>query len=198
MRRDILALDSNFNPYDWITWQDYITHHVKGNVLKTFGDSNGIKRGGVNRISLTRSEVEIHPIVAIKGFIKNNYKTPPLTNANLFQRDCHMCGYCGRVYRSENLSRDHIIPVSKGGPNVWKNCVTACKTCNREKGDMTIDQWDKHSQKIGLGERKLLFVPYVPSAYEKLILANRNILACQMEFLINYLPDHSRLRPTVQ
>jgi len=40
---------------------------------------------------------------------------------------------------------------------------------------------------------KLLYVPYVPSHAERLILANRNILEDQMEFLQQMLPAHSRL-----
>ena len=40
---------------------------------------------------------------------------------------------------------------------------------------------------------KLLFVPYVPSHAERLILANRNIIADQMEYLKNFLPSHSRI-----
>lgn len=191
---NILALDAAGTPYDWISWQDFVTQHYKGNILRVEGDPNDMKRGGVNRILQARTEIEIYPIVYIKDYYATNWKVPPLTNDHLFARDRNMCGYCGRVYRSDKLSRDHIVPVSKGGPNTWNNCVTACKSCNREKDDMSIEQWNKQSVKEGYGERKLLYVPYTPSPYEKLILANRNILACQMEFLQSYLPEHSRLR----
>jgi hypothetical protein len=33
------------------------------------------------------------------------------------------------------MTRDHVIPVSKGGPDVLENCQTMCKQCNTEKGD---------------------------------------------------------------
>ena len=39
----------------------------------------------------------------------------------------------------------------------------------------------------------LLYVPYAPSIHEGLILANRRILADQMEFLAALLPANSRL-----
>ena len=39
----------------------------------------------------------------------------------------------------------------------------------------------------------LLYVPYAPSVHEGLILANRRILADQMEFLAALLPANSRL-----
>jgi hypothetical protein len=39
----------------------------------------------------------------------------------------------------------------------------------------------------------MLYVPYVPSLYEGLILRNRRILADQMDFLVSLLPEDSRL-----
>ena len=41
----------------------------------------------------------------------------------------------------------------------------------------------------------LLYVPYVPNIFEKMILRNKKILADQMEFLIGRIPKHSRIFP---
>ncbi|MGI0083110.1 MAG: HNH endonuclease [Nitrosopumilaceae archaeon] len=48
------------------------------------------------------------------------------------------CVYCGA---KENLSIDHIIPISKGGPNVASNKVLSCKSCNSSKRDKDIFEW---------------------------------------------------------
>jgi hypothetical protein len=40
---------------------------------------------------------------------------------------------------------------------------------------------------------ELLYVPYVPSYFEAMILQNRNILADQMEYLLSGVPKHSRI-----
>jgi hypothetical protein len=40
---------------------------------------------------------------------------------------------------------------------------------------------------------ELLYLPYVPSHFENMILQNRNILADQMEYLIAGVPKHSRI-----
>ena len=40
----------------------------------------------------------------------------------------------------------------------------------------------------------LLYLPYVPSLHEDMILRGRRILADQMEFLLASVPRHSRLR----
>ena len=62
-----------------------------------------------------------------------------VTNTFLFARDDYTCQYCGR-HRSELkgrqfLTRDHILPISRGGTNRWENVVTACSPCNNRKGD---------------------------------------------------------------
>ena len=62
-----------------------------------------------------------------------------VTNTFLFARDGYACQYCGRHKRElrnrEFLTRDHILPISRGGGNSWENVVTACSPCNHRKGN---------------------------------------------------------------
>ena len=48
----------------------------------------------------------------------------------LFDRDGCRCIYCGTTAAIAELSPDHIIPASKGGPHTAGNLVTACRQCN--------------------------------------------------------------------
>lgn len=48
------------------------------------------------------------------------------------------CIYCGSA---ENLSVDHLIPRSRGGPESGDNAVTACKACNSSRRDKGIYEW---------------------------------------------------------
>ena len=62
-----------------------------------------------------------------------------VTNTFLFARDDYSCQYCGR-HRSELkgrqfLTRDHILPLSRGGDNSWENVVASCSPCNNRKGN---------------------------------------------------------------
>lgn len=178
----ILALDVTGQPHSWMHWQDAVTLKVKGAIAWEFGKSDFLVRGGVNRLSGTQSTIDISSIIALKGRFKSR-TTVSLTNPNLFQRDLHVCGYCGKPYRDSQLTRDHIKPRSRGGKDVWTNVITACKSCNNVKDDMTPDEADM----------PLLYVPYAPSPIEGLILRGRNILSDQMDFLKSMLPEHSRL-----
>ena len=62
-----------------------------------------------------------------------------VTNTFLFARDDYRCQYCHRTQAQlrprECLTRDHLLPISRGGDNAWTNCVTACSRCNTKKGN---------------------------------------------------------------
>jgi 5-methylcytosine-specific restriction endonuclease McrA len=56
----------------------------------------------------------------------------------LFARDGWRCVYCGTS--GGRLTLDHVIPRSRGGESTWENVVTACATCNLEKGDRLLEE----------------------------------------------------------
>ncbi len=62
-----------------------------------------------------------------------------VTNTFLFARDGYRCQFChraqGELKHRECLTRDHLIPISRGGDNDWTNVVTACSSCNTRKGN---------------------------------------------------------------
>lgn len=71
-----------------------------------------------------------------------------VTNTFLFARDGYRCQYCGRASYElrprESLTRDHVIPVSRGGLNVWTNVVTACSPCNTRKANHLLEEVGMH------------------------------------------------------
>lgn len=59
------------------------------------------------------------------------------------------CSYCKREMHNRRLSfdglrktRDHYVPLSKGGKHVPENLKPACYRCNHLKGDMMPEQWE--------------------------------------------------------
>ncbi len=49
------------------------------------------------------------------------------------------CLKCDKVFLFEELTVDHIKPVSKGGTSFIWNLQPLCVTCNTSKGDREID-----------------------------------------------------------
>jgi len=181
----LLSLDAHGRVLDWMNWQQAACLYSRDAVAWTLGDPCLTVHGGINRISGEHSLLQLHPIVAARGHARGHAldPTPALTNTALFARDAQLCLYCGRECHRPQLTRDHVLPVSKGGRDVWENVVAACFQCNSRKGNRTPQQ----------ANMPLLAVPYRPSWVEHLILSNRNILADQMAFLKNQLPKkHAR------
>lgn len=180
----LLSLDAHGRVLDWISWQDAACLYARGAVAWTLGEPCLSIHGGINRITGERSTLELHPIVAARGHARAHAldPTPALSNAALFARDQHLCLYCGKHFSRQSLTRDHVMPISRGGRDVWENVVSACFHCNSRKGGRTPQQ----------ASMPLLAVPYRPSWIEHLILSNRNILADQMAFLKTHLPKNPR------
>lgn len=180
----VLSLDVGGSPQKWISRNDAITYHAKGLVAWSYGEDSFTYTGGVSRMTGLETKITSATIVAIRGEGTHRRRmVPMLNNQALFQRDLRVCAYCGKVFSTDKLTRDHIIPVSKGGMDTWQNCVTACSTCNHKKGNKLLE-------KCGM---KLLYVPYVPNLAEYLILKNRKIKADQMQYLLAMIPEHSRM-----
>ena len=180
----ILTLDNNGIPNRWISWQQACFYYAKNLVAWTLGDTFHVMRGGVQRATGHLSRIEVHPIVAVRGTIPSRAwrVVPALSNPKLFARDRHLCAYCGQRFGFADLTREHIVPVSRGGQDVWMNCITACRACNGRKGNRTPEE-------AGMS---LMYLPYVPSLHEDMILRGRRILADQMEFLLLHVPRSSR------
>lgn len=47
------------------------------------------------------------------------------------------CAYCGRKLTKETVTRDHIIPLSRGGSDNIENIAPSCLACNAGKKDRT-------------------------------------------------------------
>ena len=186
--QQILRTDAAGMPLEWIDFREAVKLHFLGQVAYTCGEPLFRLRGGVNARTNLRSSVTVHSIIATLGAsqavkrLSDDY-TPPLNNRTLFQRDDHICLYCGEHFSNSALSRDHVRPISQGGPDVWTNVVTACVRCNTHKAGRTPEQ-------AGM---ELLAIPFKPTHAEYIYLQGRNVLADQMEFLRAHFPRTSPL-----
>lgn len=56
----------------------------------------------------------------------------------LLRKSNNRCSHCGKMLTLETLTCDHVIPISKGSDNDYKNMVALCEECNRKKADSII------------------------------------------------------------
>jgi 5-methylcytosine-specific restriction endonuclease McrA len=181
----ILRLDISGKPVEWVSWQEAVCLYAREIVVWTLGDAILRVRGGHSRINAARSCVDIHSIIACGGKIMPPASgVPPLTNEALFRRDLNVCLYCGHTFADGELTRDHVVPLSRQGRDSWDNVVAACKRCNHHKGSRLLED-------CGM---QLLALPYVPNFAEYLALINSGrILGDQMDFLKKSFGRQSRL-----
>jgi hypothetical protein len=188
LSQQVLRTDASGIPLEWIDFREAVRAYYLGQVVFSLGAPLYKIRGGYNAITGNRSHIEVNSIVATQGdthaaIRARAHYIPPLNNQALFARDAHMCMYCGGQFAARGLSRDHILPLSRGGQDSWKNVVTACKRCNNRKAGRTPEQ-------AGL---LLLAVPFVPTHAEYIYLQGKRVLADQMEFLLAHFPHSSPL-----
>ncbi len=48
-----------------------------------------------------------------------------------------ICHYCKKKFPPQELTMDHIVPLSRGGKSIKGNVVPCCKECNNEKKYLT-------------------------------------------------------------
>ena len=58
---------------------------------------------------------------------------------NILKEYKFKCAYCGKEFTLfDRETRDHIIPLSKGGNNIKENIVPACRSCNSKKNNKLV------------------------------------------------------------
>ena len=182
---EVLQLDVSGRPQSWISAKEAAILYASDGVAWTLGDAFYVLRGGTQRRTGMQSRIEVHPIIAVRGSVPSRAwrHAPALSNPKLFARDRLVCAYCGGRFHVDDLTREHIIPTSRGGHDTWMNCITACRPCNGHKGNRLPEE----------ARMSLMYLPCVPSLHEDMILRGRRILADQMEFLLASVPRSSRL-----
>lgn len=169
----VLKLSQAYRPQAWINVQETAKLICKGLVSNSWGDITKTLHGGKSRMTGEQSTMDIPAIIVVNGVVKDKC-VPQMSNRLLFARDLHTCQYCATTFSRQDLTCDHVIPESKGGPTSWTNCVTACKRCNHFKSDTLLEDIDSMD---------LIAVPFEPNLFEYFYLENRLILPDQTDYL---------------
>ena len=90
-----------------------------------WGDGFG---GGVADLMARSAGIE-RTKASVPAYIKA--VIPASLRTSVFERDAYRCIACGGHL---DLTCDHIVPESKGGPTTIENLQTMCRSCNSKKG----------------------------------------------------------------
>lgn len=55
-----------------------------------------------------------------------------------------VCHWCGGTFPPDELTMDHIVPVTRGGKSTRGNVVPACKECNNRKKYLLPVEWEEY------------------------------------------------------
>jgi len=128
-----LALNATFEPLTLVPMRRALRLVIDGKAEIVEADPN-------DTVHSARLSVPKPVIIRLVKFVHVPRRfRRQVTNTFLFARDDYRCQYCHRTHADlrprECLTRDHLVPISRGGGNEWTNVVTACSTCNTRKGD---------------------------------------------------------------
>lgn len=181
MIKDVLQVDCGGIPQAWIARSDAACLISCGDFSWLSNEFVATILGGFKGDG-TRSSLRIPSVLATTGRGRSDWLNyvPSLNTRNnkLFARDKFQCAYCGGVFHPAKLSRDHIIPTSRGGEDVWENVVTSCMDCNRRKSNRT-------PKEAGM---PLIFAPFTPNFIQDFYMERfgREITVGQQSVLSNF------------
>ena len=137
-----LALNASFEPLTMVPLKRALRLVIDGKAEIVEADGGRLVRS--ERLTIPRPSV-----IRLTKFIHVPRKfRRQVTNTFLFARDAYKCQYCGRgafeLKPREALTRDHLIPMSRGGTNEWTNVVTACSPCNTRKSNRLPSEIGMH------------------------------------------------------
>lgn len=136
MSKKTLVIDTSYIARSIVTTERAFVISYKGNadIIEEYDES----------FKLVNPHLDIKKpsIIKVRSYVDAPFQKVALTRENVFRRDGYECVYCGSDNK-RTLTIDHVVPQSKGGSNTWENLVTACKSCNHEKSDLTLKEFGK-------------------------------------------------------
>ncbi len=129
-----LLLNATYEPLKVVHWQKAMTLWCQGKVE--------IIASHDREIRAVSFSVKLPSVIRLLRYvrIKKRFDYVPFSRANIYARDGYACQYCAHTFPTQELTFDHVVPVSQGGRKDWENIVTCCVSCNRRKGGRTPEE----------------------------------------------------------
>lgn len=128
-----LLLNATYEPMDVVNWQRAMTLWCQGKVeiIETHD----------REVHAVTFSFKLPAVVRLLRVVRlRRRRDVRFTRANIYTRDNYTCQYCATSFATQDLTFDHVIPMSRGGKRSWENIVTCCMRCNRRKGSHTPNE----------------------------------------------------------
>lgn len=139
----------DYNIYDFESWRGLSLRKTNGHANGN-GNGNGHSNGNGNGhahepvIRTPSFQIKVPQVIVLQRYQRNPPRTVRFNRRNIYIRDRYMCQYCGAFPPRDELTIDHVVARSRGGPSLWENVVTACSSCNAKKGDRLPAECNMH------------------------------------------------------
>lgn len=157
-----LVLDLSYRPVNVVCWKRAICLEFigKADVLEYYDQTVSSPSGSFYIPAVLR-------VPQLLQVVKRRRVKQSLSRKNILYRDDFTCQYCSS---GDNLTIDHVIPISRGGKWEWENLVTACARCNSRKGQKTLEQANMKLRKIPRAPKEydIMAVPLTKSVFRTL------------------------------
>lgn len=124
----VLVLNQNFEPLN-------VCNVKRALVLVLLGKAEVLEQNH-QIIHTPQFSMTCPSVIRLQHLIRRPRPRARLSRKEVFIRDSYTCQYCG--IRTRDLTLDHVVPRSKGGPHTWENLVSACRGCNHRKGGKSV------------------------------------------------------------
>lgn len=72
-----------------------------------------------------------------------------IAEKEIIKRHQKHCRYCRTPFDETTIkTKDHVVPLSRGGLNTKENKVFACSDCNGWKSDYSLEQWLRDVKRV--------------------------------------------------
>jgi 5-methylcytosine-specific restriction endonuclease McrA len=132
MQTPVLVLNASYEPINICGARRALVLVLKG-VARTEEEQGSI-------LHAARMRVAMPSVIRLLEYRRIPHQTRALSRKNILLRDRNCCQYCSVVLTAGELTLDHVIPRSRGGPSTWENLVACCHDCNRRKGNQLLHE----------------------------------------------------------
>jgi len=132
LQEPVLVLNSTFEPI-------HVTAVRRALILMLKGVAQ-MEETGPARVHSAREALPVPSVIRLLTYRHIPQQTRALSRKNILLRDRYTCQFCGKQFSSSELTLDHVLPRSRGGPTSWENLVACCYQCNNQKGDRTPEE----------------------------------------------------------